>query len=109
MIHLEEQTNGDLKIILADSESFNELLDKDLDERVVLTEMLDDARLLGNDWHAPTDLGLTEVPAIGYGHSEDEGGVVDYEKLWIFNDYMVTSFLEELKINGYVKFKKIIW
>jgi len=113
MIELIEQPNGNLLIKVVDKQEFSELMQGSFanDERYMLCEMLEAARYLGNDWHVPFELGLTEVPAIGYGASyiNDESIEPDnYEKLWIFSDYMVVSFLDELLEKGEVIFNRLI-
>jgi hypothetical protein len=110
MINLKELENGDLEISVTDKEEFEELLCKVApDERCYLWDMLENARYAGNNWYAPMDLGLTEVPAVAYGALyEDDGSEEpnDYEKLWSYNNYMITSYLEELQENGKVVFTR---
>ena len=112
MIKLNILPNADLEIELLDREEFEELFNKGFqDERHYLSEMLESGRYIGNDWHVPYDLGLTEVPAIGNGacYNEDEGDdtIADYDFLWGYPNYMLSSFLDELKENGKVVFTKI--
>lgn len=112
MIELIELDNGDLEILVTDKEEFENLLTREFnDERHYLLEMVDSGRYLGNDWHVPFDLQMTEMPAIGYGgiclsdEAEEENWPDDYEKLWGYDNYMITSYLDELKENGKVIFK----
>ena len=106
MIELTELKNGNLKISVSDKEEFENLLSREFtDERHYLVEMLDSGRYIGNDWEAPFNLGLTEVPAIAYGlQYDEEGELEDMEKLWTFDNYMIDSYLEELKNTGEVEF-----
>ena len=112
-INLNILNNGDLEITVNDREEFESVLQREYqDERAYLSDLMDNARYIGNDWHCPSCIGLTEAPAIGQGaiYSENEddnfndGLPVDYENLWYFSDYMILSYLEILTIEGKVIF-----
>lgn len=108
MITLNKLDNGDLQIILDDRDDFELMKDRPYpDERAYLSDMLDSGRYLGNDWGVPYNLGLTEVPAIAEGLEwDDDGNLVDMDSLWIYPQYMLHSFMEELEEFGTVTFKK---
>jgi len=109
MIKLEVVSNGDLKINLLDKEELEYLLSKELHEEDILTEMMDTARYLGNDWLCNMVIGLTEAPNIGRGvifDEEDEDENMFAEEIWYYPDYMLKSFANELLENGFVIFKK---
>lgn len=120
MIELIELDNGNLELRLTNREDFEQMLERNYeDERAYLVDMLDCSHYIGNDWEVPTYIGLTEAPAIGYGmiwddeRDEDdfiisEGvNVIDWEKLWVFDDYMIKDYLQELKEKGSVIFKQV--
>ena len=109
MIQLTELQNGTLEIKIVDREEFEMLITREFtDERNYLIDMLDRGRYLGNNWDAPCNMGLTEMPVIVQGiiYSEDEevDEPIDYEKVWGYSNYMITSYLEELLENGFVIF-----
>lgn len=108
MIELVKQENGHLMIKLVDREDVAELLDKHDNESATVTDMLDSGGYLGNDWHVPEDIGLTEAPAIGqgaiYNDNEEEPEILDFENLWYYPEYMVKNFVEELLDQGFVIF-----
>ncbi len=113
MIELIEQPNGNLLIKVIDTEDYKELYDNSiLCERGNLWEMLEQGGYVGNDWYSPCNLGLTEVPAIAKGAisyaSEDDWEPNDYEKLWIYPDYMLSSFMDKLLEDGEVIFNLLI-
>ncbi|HSE99803.1 MAG TPA: hypothetical protein VLA48_02815 [Nitrososphaeraceae archaeon] len=85
-----------------------ELIENSGDERDLLTTLLDDSGYIGNDWYSLYDVGLTEAPIVAYGSwSEDDGETMDYEQMWIFNDYNIYNFAEILLKEKKVIFKKV--
>lgn len=109
MIELIELENGNLEIRVLNKKDFKEFLQKDLEEREALFELLEDSRYIGNGWESPIEIGLTEAPAISFGtqYDEETGEVIGYDKLWIFSDYHIKSYLEELKKHNFVIFNKV--
>jgi hypothetical protein len=109
-IELTVQENGDLLITVVNREEFEAIVEREYqDERGYLAEMLDNSRYIGNDWHCPYEIGLTEAPAIGQGavYPEDENcddSPADYENLWYFGDYMIKSYIEILQNEGQIIF-----
>jgi hypothetical protein len=92
-------------------EEFENILSRGFhDERDYLSELMENARYTGNDWHCAYNIGLTEAPAIGQGAvypEEDkdfDGAPTDYENLWYFPGYMIKSYLEVLEKDGKVIF-----
>ena len=108
MIELIPLDNGNLKIRILNKKDFKEFLKKDLDERLALWELLEDNKYIGNGWDSPTEIGLTEAPAVSFGtqYNEETDEVEGYDKLWIYTDYQVKSFLDELKKYNFVIFNK---
>lgn len=108
MIKLTEHEDY-LLIELIDEEEFDLLTKKEFnDERHYLLEMLESGGYLGNNWDVLFDIGLTEAPAIGYGSSYDDNGEIYYvEKLWVYADYQLKDYLQELKINKQIKYVKV--
>lgn len=112
MITLNITIGGNLCIELdkGAKEELKELIENSRDERSLLTTLLDDSGYIGNDWYSLYDVGLTEAPIIAYGaiHNDELSEYPDdYEQMWIFNDYMLRSFAEELLKNKKVIFKKV--
>jgi hypothetical protein len=117
MIELKELNNGDLEISITDKEEFDYDLERLLamPENLVLYELLEAGRYIGNDWYEGIFVGLTDSPTIGQGalfnEGESEGDEAywentDYEKAWYYPDYMVKSFLTELVDTGKTIFTK---
>ena len=111
MIELIITAEDNLKIVVNNRREFAieypELSMKD--ERCSLSDLLDDSGYIGNDWYSPIDIGLTEAPAISSGalYNDDESEAPDdYEKLWYYADYNVTSYLVKLLKEGQVIFTK---
>jgi hypothetical protein len=105
MLDLIELENGNLKIVVTNKEELQDVIDREQDERDALFDMLERTGFIGNNWGVIYEAGLTEAPAIGYDLSyADDGELDDVEKLWFYNDYMVTSYLEKLKEDGFVIF-----
>jgi len=93
-------------------EELKELMKKSSNTDDILIDILDSARYLGNDWHVPQCIGLTDAPSVAYGAiyndtENDEVGAEDYEQIWYFPHYMITSFAETLLTEGNVIFKNI--
>lgn len=110
MIQLNITIGGNLCIELDKNckKELKELIENSRDERDLLTTLLDDSGYIGNDWYSLYDVGLTEAPIVAYGSwSEDDGETMDYEQMWIFNDYMIKSFAEILLKDKKVIFKKV--
>lgn len=121
MIKLTEIQNGDLEITITDKEEFQELIGKINDAKFncgniddyFLCEAMDIARYIGNDWYCCVTLGLTEVPNICQGSIHDDvedntgGSIVDYEKIWYYGNYMITSFVNELIEKGFTTFTRL--
>ena len=110
MITLNITIGGNLCIELESGQKkeLKELIENSGDERDLLTTLLDEGKFLGNDWYSLYDVGLTEAPIVGRGSwSEDDGETMDYEQMWIFNDYMISSFAEILLRDKKVIFKKV--
>lgn len=109
MIELIELENGNLEIRVLNKKDFKDFLQKDLEERDALFELLEDSRYIGNGWESPTEIGLTEAPAISFGtqYDEETDEVIGYDKLWIFSDYQIKSYLKELKKYNFVIFNKV--
>jgi hypothetical protein len=110
-IKLNVLPNGDLEIVVDDKEEFEDILLREFDdERHYLSELMNRAGYIGNDWDCPYNIGLTEAPAIGQGliYPEEEhdfdGVAVDWENLWYFPDYMIHSYLDILEKEGKVIF-----
>ena len=100
MVTLVKLENGNLKIVLSDKDELIDLRAKPLFDNGLLGEILETSRYIGNDWHVPKCIGLTEAPAIGYGQIQDENDENefsdDYEKVWFYPDYMISDFSEVL-------------
>ena len=110
MIELIPLDNGNLEIRILNKKDFKEFLKKDLDERTALWELLEDSKYIGNGWDSPTEIGLTEAPAVSFGTqyaSEDDDTVVGYDKLYVYGEYMMKSYLDELRKYGFVIFNKV--
>jgi len=110
MINLNITIGGNLCIELnkGAKEELKELIENGRDERDLLTTLLDDSGYIGNDWYSLYDVGLTEAPIVAYGSwSEDDGESMDYEQMWIYNDYNISSYAEILLKKGKVIFKKV--
>lgn len=112
MITLQETENGNLKIILNDKEELETILERASNTDAIVTDLLDGSGYLGNDWHEPQSIGLTEAPAIAFGaiYNDTENDNVeaeDYEKIWYFPFYMLHSFAEILLEKGEVEFQAI--
>lgn len=114
MITLKIIADGNLLVTLDKGckDELQELLDKATNTDAIIVDMLDSARYLGNDWHAPQSIGLTDAPSIAHGAiyndtENDEVGAEDYEQIWYYPYYMVKSFAEELLNEGRVVFKKV--
>jgi hypothetical protein len=110
-IKLNVLPDGDLEISVGDREIFEDILSYEFkDERHYLLELMDCAGYIGNDWDCPYNIGLTEAPAIGQGiiypeEDDDFDGIADdWENLWYFPDYMLSSYLEILKEEGKIIF-----
>lgn len=101
MIKLVEDENG-IYMILEDQEAVENLLDKS--ESHQLSEIMDASGFIGNDWHLPESIGLTEAPAIAYGLRADES----YEEVYYFPHYHTHSFVKVLLESGKVYFNLLI-
>ena len=101
--------NGNLEIRILNKKDFREFLKKDLEERMALWELLEDSKYIGNGWDSPTEIGLTEAPAVSFGtqYDEETDEVEGYDKLWIYSNYQVKSFLSELNKYNFVIFNKV--
>lgn len=66
MIRLLELTTGGLMILLEDKEELK-YLDNIESESIILLEMLESSKYLGNDWYCNQVIGLTEAPNICRG------------------------------------------
>ena len=107
MVNLIELESGNLKVELTDIDELTDVISRGQDERDALFDMLERTGLIGNGWSVPFNVGLTETPAIAYmGDYNDEGNLVDAEKLWYYNQYMVKAYLDELRCVGFVVFRK---
>lgn len=108
MIELIELENGNLEIKLLNKKDFKDFLEKEQDERTALFELLDESRYIGNGWESPTEIGLTEAPAVSFGtqYDDEDEKVIGYDKLWYYADYQIKSFLDELKKYNFVIFNK---
>ncbi len=107
MVDLQEK-KGKLIIVLTDKDELIDVREKFSDDRGQLSEILDRGRYIGNDWHS-VELSLTEAPVIGYGaiyKDANDEAPDDYEKVWVFTDYMIEDFTETLLNKGKVVFKK---
>ena len=104
MVNLVELENGNLKIELTDREELLDVMDRGQDERDALYDILERTGLIGNNWAVIFEGGLTEAPIIGFDFDVDDNGAIDAEKVWYYNEYMVKSYLEELKEHGFVIF-----
>lgn len=110
MIELIKLDNGNLEIKVINKKDFKEFLKDERDEREALYDLLDDSRYLGNGWDAPTNIGLTEAPALAFGTqyaSEDDDSVIGYDELYVYGEYMMKSYLDELNKYNFVIFKKV--
>ena len=109
MIELIPLDNGNLEIRILNKKDFKEFLKQDLDERMALWELLEDSKYIGNGWDSPTEIGLTEAPAVSFGtqYDEETDEAEGYDKLWIYSDYQVKSFLSELNKYNFVIFNKV--
>lgn len=113
MITLNETMGGNLLITLDDGEEARqdliEIIERAGDTDTILTDLLDASGYLGNNWCETTGA-LTEAPILAYGliYDEDEeiDEPIDYEKVWWYPDYQISSFAEELLTKGKVVFKK---
>lgn len=106
MVELKELENGNLQLILTDKEELQNVIDRGQDERDALYDILERTGLIGNNWSAVFEGGLTEAPIIGFGLDiDDDGKINGCEKIWYFNNYMIESYLETLKDTGSVIFK----
>jgi hypothetical protein len=109
-IELSILDNGDLEIAVSNREEFEEIINKKFhDERAYLAELMENSKYIGNDWWCACNIGLTESPAIAQGaiYPEDEnydGEPTDYENLWYFPGYALTSYLEILQTEGKIVF-----
>jgi len=96
MINLNITIGGNLCIELQKGakEELKELIEKATNTDAILTDLLEAGRYIGNDWHIP-QLTLTEAPAIAFGidYQDEENEIVDYDKLWYYPNYMITSFV----------------
>lgn len=98
MITLNITIGGNLEITLdkGAKEDLKEILERATNTDGIIAELLDVSGYLGNDWHEPTYIGLTEAPAIAYGaiYDEEEDRVNDgteYEKIWYYPDYIIMT------------------
>ena len=110
MIDLIPLDDGNLEIRILNKKDFREFLKKDLfEERMALWELLEDSKYIGNGWDSPTEIGLTEAPAVSFGtqYDEETDEVEGYDKLWIYSNYQVKSFLSELNKYNFVIFNKV--
>lgn len=116
MITLNITIGGNLLIELdkgkSAKEDLKEIIDRASNTDVIITDLLDASGYLGNDWHEPYSIGLTEAPAIAYGaiYNDTENDSVeaeDYEKIWYYNDYQIKSFAKILLKEGKVIFKRL--
>lgn len=113
MITLNQTMGGNLLITLDDGEEARqdliEIIDRAGNTDAILTDLLDASGYLGNGYEETTGA-LTCVPIVAYGaiYSEDEeiDMPIDYEKVWVYDDYMITSFAEKLLNEGKVIFRK---
>lgn len=111
MITLNETMGGNLLITLDDGaeEDLREIIERAFNTDAILTDLLDASGYLGNNWFETTGV-LTNAPIIAYGaiYDEDEeiDMPIDYEKIWYYSDYMISSFAEKLLNEGKVIFKK---
>lgn len=113
MITLNITIGGNLLIELdgkSAKKELKEIIEKASNTDLILTDLLEASHYTGNDWHT-TELVLCEAPIIAFGavYSEDEeiDVPIDYEKIWIYSDYVISSFAEILLKEGKVIFKKV--
>ncbi len=109
MITLNITIGGHLLIELdkGAKKELKELIEKASNTDAILTELLDRSGYLGNRYVETTGV-LTEAPIIGFNpiYEEDEDFARDYEKVWYYGDYMLSSFAEVLLRDKKVIFKK---
>lgn len=113
MITLNQTMGGNLLITLDDGaearQDLIEIIERVGNTDAILTDLLDASGYLGNGYEETTGV-LTEAPIIAYGaiYSEDEeiDMPIDYEKIWYYSDYQISSFAEKLLNEGKVIFKK---
>lgn len=112
MITLNETIGGNLLISLdkgkSAKEDLKEIIDRAENTDDILTDLLDASGYLGNGYEEATGC-LTEAPIIAYGaiYDEEIDIPIDYEKIWVYSDYMITSFAEKLLTEGQVIFKRV--
>ena len=106
MITLKELKNGNLEITSTEFHQLKDIIKQYADEREGLREILERASYLGNNWEAPTEIGLTETPAIAWGVDYGDEGLTTFEKLWYFPNYMIENCLEILDRDGKVIFQR---
>jgi hypothetical protein len=112
MITLNKTMGGNLLITLDEGakEELQEIIERAGNTDAILTDLLDASGYLGNGYEETTGV-LTEAPILAYGaiYDEDEeiDMPIDYEKVWVYDDYQISSFAEELLNKGEVIFKKV--
>jgi len=110
LITLNITIGGNLCIELESGQKkeLKELIEKASNTDLILADLLEAGKYLGEDWHAVNGC-LTERPIIGWGsiYEEGEDFPTDYEKVWHYPQYELQSFAENLLKDKKVIFTKV--